>query len=194
MNRTAIILWGSESGADDIKNKIQILKRNGYSHIYIVSCGGIKEIGTETGVVRLHSNDTIGSATALRKAFYNMSPLQDGSEKYGALLIYDSAFIDDRIIGRVNQLTTIADVQPIDMFMVTRLTDKAYSKKYNIGFNGYINSSVIAIRGNESLGIIFLCKSAIDQIKRSDKQKISDIIDDMCNSHRKIFSISNGCC
>ena len=193
MNSRAILLWGGNVPWKDIKNKISILKRNGIQFVYLVSCGEPGEFETEPGIVRIHNSIKVASGVALSRAMNYIQSL-NVKERYGFFLIYGDSYIDDRILARVNQLVTICDVQPIDMFMVMRLTDKAYSKKYITDFHGYVTHSRIAIRGNDSLGIFFLCNRVLQDIVHGGTGKVSEMIDSFCKENKKIYSIINGCC
>lgn len=193
MNTRALIMWYDETPEQNIVSQVATLKHNGFQQIYVASSGHLQPLCGSEGVIRVHQGKSLSYGTGLHRA---LQYIFEGSakEKYGILVLNAAAHINDRLISRVNQIVTLSDVQPIDLFMATRTTNSACNKKYIINFHGFITQSKVAIRGDESLGVFFISNLLLKKLSAMLGDTIEDIIDNMCRSHCKIFAVTNGCC
>lgn len=193
MNTRALIMWYDDTPEQRINEHIATLKRNGFQRIYIGSSGHLRPLQNSEGVIRVHQGTPLSYGKALYRTLQYIFD-DNAKEKYGILLLNAMAYIDNRLVSRINQIVTLLDVQPIDLFMTTRTTNVTCNKKYVINFHGFITQSKVAIHGDESLGVFFISNLLTKKMPEVLGDTMEEMIDNMCKLHYKIFAITNGCC
>jgi len=189
----AIILWDNkDTDVQDVVEKINLLKSAGFLDIILAATSVPPELYKIPGVTFLSEQKPMGSFKASAKA---MRCFQLNKINKEVLLIFSYAPLNQRLLTRFLQITTIAENKPnINAFASVRVTRGTEKTRFKIDTNGYLTSSYKSSSGSQLCGLLFLRQNLLKHAFEQNVEKVSDFVSWAISLRGNIFAVIDGCC
>jgi hypothetical protein len=193
-----VVLWKNDIGSYEMIQKVNILRAHGVPRVCVAGAGAIHSQPNEgTFLTTLYEAKPVGSFIAMIRALrYCQSSFALGNDvtDKGIVVMYSRCNISPMMLDKLFQLSTLGDVQPIDMFMMVRLHTDSPNSKFIIGQMGKIEQTHVVPRGFESDGLVYITKRFFNDLVNCPARDMREFYTWCLKEGKWVQAVINSCC
>jgi hypothetical protein len=189
MDNVGIILWDGTTSLEEVTGQHNIMRASGINRICVAAGGNFA-----SSIATILEKNPIGSYPAfLRATHYCESHFAGDINRKGYFVHYADKPITPTMISKMLQVSTICDVQKIDMIVMLRLVDQSSSIKFSVGHSGLIEGMLERSRGHENFGLMYVTRQFIKKMP-PQMTKMQELIEWAVKSPEiKVYGLIQSC-
>jgi len=189
MDNIGIILWDGMASLEEVTGQHNIMRASGINRICVTAGGSFA-----SSMATIFEKSPIGSYPALlRSIHYCEAHFAGDVNRKGYFVHYADKPITPAMISRMLQVSTICEVQKIDMIVMLRLVDHSGNLKYSVGHDGLIDGVLERGRGHENFGFMYITRQFIKKMPK-EYTKMQDFVSWAVKSPEiKVYGLIQSC-